>query len=217
MKLMHIDKAASHFLALKTAAAAFGLNENEQLDRANKATKELTGYDFQALLEVERFVTDSSSLFDQFNIGGDYRDELLELLEPHGGKEFYDIKSEDLGCPAIVFIADKGVYSTWPDGCEYHETIEDFLEHHELTKNELAEDLGIDVSELAHPLEFSVDIRSASQDIYKTMEKHGGVVGAMKHHAKELDRTLNSDQAGAYIHIEALNELLEHGRLTGQP
>lgn len=54
------------------------------------------------------------------------------------------------------------------------------------------------------------------QDIFKTIEKHGGVVGAMRHHTKELDRILNNEQAGAYVHIEALYDLLEHGRITGQ-
>lgn len=56
----------------------------------------------------------------------------------------------------------------------------------------------------------------SEQDIFKTIEKHGGVVGAMKHHTKELDRILNSDQVGVYVHIEALNDLLEHGRITGE-
>lgn len=48
-----IDKAASHFLAFKTIATAFGLKDNAQLVSANVATRKLTGFDFQALLEIE--------------------------------------------------------------------------------------------------------------------------------------------------------------------
>lgn len=48
-----IEKAASHFLSFKTIAAAFGLKDNAQLISANVATRKLTGFDFQKLLEIE--------------------------------------------------------------------------------------------------------------------------------------------------------------------
>ena len=48
-----IEKAASHFLSFKTIAAAFGLKDNAQLISANVATRKLTGFDFQNLLEIE--------------------------------------------------------------------------------------------------------------------------------------------------------------------
>lgn len=111
---------------------------------------------------IKKIAAGSSSLFDQLNIGGDFRNELLELFEPYGGKDFYDDKNIELRCSSIAFITDDGVYDTRPNGCDYYETIDDFLENHELNKNEVADDLGIDVCDLAHPLDFSVDIRSAS-------------------------------------------------------
>lgn len=123
---------------------------------------------------IKRIVTGSSSLFDQLNIGGDFRGELLELFEPYGGKDFYDDKNIELRCSSIVFITDKGVYDTRPNGCDYYETIEGFLENHELTKNEVADDLGIDVCDLAHPLDFSVDIRSA-EHVVQAIGVIGGV------------------------------------------
>lgn len=48
-----IEKATSHFLSFKTIAAAFGLKDNAQLISANVATRKLTGFDFQKLLEIE--------------------------------------------------------------------------------------------------------------------------------------------------------------------
>lgn len=48
-----IEKAASHFLSFKTIATAFGLKDNAQLISANVATRKLTGFDFQKLLEIE--------------------------------------------------------------------------------------------------------------------------------------------------------------------
>lgn len=48
-----VEKAASHFLTFKTIAAAFGLKDNAQLISANVATRKLTGFDFQKLLEIE--------------------------------------------------------------------------------------------------------------------------------------------------------------------
>lgn len=122
--------------------------------------------------EMKRIASGHSSTFDELNIGGEFKSEILEHLEPYGGKDFYEAKSMGFGCVAIIFITDHGVYDTWPNGCDYYNSVEGFLANHEATKKDVADDLGIDVCELGQPLDFSVDIRSASHVV-----KAIGVIG----------------------------------------
>lgn len=64
-----IEKAASHFLAFKTIATAFGLKDNAQLVSANVATRKLTGFDFQALLEIELDTPDQEHYLTPTELG----------------------------------------------------------------------------------------------------------------------------------------------------
>lgn len=64
-----VEKAASHFLSFKTIATAFGLKDNAQLISANVATRKLTGFDFQQLLEIELATPDQIQYLTPTELG----------------------------------------------------------------------------------------------------------------------------------------------------
>lgn len=142
---------------IKTNMISFTQEEFDADKRASDANS-------KAFLDnMKNILLRKSSIFDSFNIGGKYAHDLLVELEPHGGKDFYDDINIKLGCSSIVFITDTGVYDTHPNGCEYHESVDALLAHFEKNKENIAEDLGLDLDDLAHPLDFSIDIRSAKE------------------------------------------------------
>lgn len=98
-------------------------------------------------------------LYDDLNIGGSIKSELLMVISRAGGKALYDYAVyQNMGCPSVVFITTNAVYSAYPNGCDKFDSLVDYLSDFELRKKDIADDIGCDPDELADPLAFSVDI-----------------------------------------------------------
>lgn len=123
------------------------------------------------MLPIERNKIDSIDIAVSLGV------ELHKRLEEVGRPDAIEVAARKSGCLAQVVMFDDAVYVYSPSMIEKYPDLEAYLNSFDSAA--IAEDLGCDISEVCHPLEYSIDLREAKERASHVVQAIGVIGGEL--------------------------------------